>query len=151
MRQGEYRYSIDVICPADSAAALFADIPRLASVHPLVIGTRELPAAPDALHSYAVTDRLALGPLRFHLTYRADLLEADDRHISTRARQSPSTTLLSRVHITDAGDGITHIDVTVTVTTLSLLFAYTLRTAKAAHLRMAHGAKRLLEADAAAM
>lgn len=150
MRQGEYRYSIDVTCRADHAVALFADIPRLVSVHPLVIGTRELPTAPDALHSYAVTDRLALGPLRFRITCRADVLEADDRHVSTRARQRPSTTLLSRTQVTDAGDGVTHIDVTVTVATFSLLFPDTLRTAQAAHLRMAEGAKKLLETEAAA-
>jgi hypothetical protein len=150
MRQGEYRYSIDVNCPADSVAALFADIPRLVSVHPLVIGTRELTPAPDALHSYAVTDRLALGPLRFRITYHADVLEAGDREVTTRARQRPSTTLLSRVQVTDAGAGLTHIEVTVTVTTLGPLLPYTLRTARAAHLRMAEGAKRLLEAEAAA-
>ncbi|MUM17059.1 SRPBCC family protein [Mycobacterium sp. CBMA271] len=144
-RQGTYRYSIDVTCAADQAVALFSDIPRLVSVHPLVIGTQELPPAPDALRSYAVTDRLALGPLRFRVTYRADVLEADDRRVVTRARQSPSTTLLSRAQITAAG--VTHIDVDVTVTTLGLLLPYTLRTAKAAHLRMAAGAKRLLEAE----
>jgi hypothetical protein len=149
MRRGEYRYSIDVACPADRAAALFADIPRLVSAHPLVIGIRELPATDGALHSYAVTDRIALGPLRFRITYRADVLEAGEREVATRARQSPSTTLLTRTQVTEAGDGVTHIEATVTVTTLRPLFPYTLRTARAAHLRMAEGAKKLLEAEAA--
>lgn len=149
-RQGEYRYSIDVRCRAERAVALFADIPRLVSVHPLVIGTRELPPAPDALHSYSVTDRLALGPLRFRITYRADVLEAGDGRVTTRARQSPSTTLLSRVHVTQTIESVAHIDVSVTVTTFGLLLPYTLRTARSAHLRMAEGAKGLLEAEAEA-
>src|SRR5689334_2927866 len=104
-RQGEYSYSIDVACPAESVVALFADIPRLVSVHPLVVGTKELPAAADAVRSYAVTDRLVMGPLRFRITYRADVLEVGERVVVTRARQTPSTTLVSRVEVRDVGGG----------------------------------------------
>lgn len=99
-------YSIDASCPTERAVALFADIRRLISVHPLMIGTRELPAAPAALHSYSVTDRLAVGPLRFRITYRADVLEAGDGRVTTRARRNPSTTLLSRVHVTQTSESV---------------------------------------------
>jgi len=50
-------------------------------LHPLIVAVRERPPAAGALRSYAITDRLAWGPLRFRIGYQADVRSGRAAHL----------------------------------------------------------------------
>jgi hypothetical protein len=90
-----------------------ADVPRLASRHPLAVRTEELPTTTDVLRRTAVTSRLRLGPFRWHITYQADVLTVADDHVVTVAYQRPRTTLVNDARFAAEPDGITIISVDI--------------------------------------
>jgi hypothetical protein len=145
MRHGSFQYDVDARCRPQEAVALMADVPRLAAIHPLAVEARELQPPPGALRSTAITSRLALGPLRFHITYQADVLSVTDDEVVTVARQRPATTLRNHTRVRQDGDGMVRIRVDITYKSPHLLFPYGFRQARYAHRGLAAGIKRVLE------
>ena len=77
-----------------------------------------------------------MGPLRFPVTYQADVLLAGDDEIVTVARQQPGTTVRNHTRLRVEGD-LLRIDVEITLTAPAPLFGYAFRQARAAHLGLA--------------
>jgi len=148
MRCGSFHYDIQARCQLEEAVALMSDVPRLAAVHPLAVEVRELEPSPDALRSTAITSRLALGPLRFRITYQADVLSVTNDEVVTVARQRPATTLRNHTRLRQDGDGMVHIRVEITFESPYLLFPYGFRQAQYAHRGLARGIKTVLEGRA---
>ena len=145
MRRGRFHYDIRARCPIEQAVALIADVPRLASRHPLAVGTRELPPASGALRSTAVTSRLRLGPFRWHITYRADLVTLTADRVVTVAHQRQRTTLVNDSRFTAEPDGITHVSVDISYESPAPIFGFGFTQARRAHERLAIGLRELLE------
>ena len=122
-----------------------SDVTAQGRLHPLIVAVTELPAAPGALRSFAIKDRLHLGPVPFTITYYADLLSRSGTQIVTVARQQPKTTLRNVTQLTDLGDGQVRVGVAVTLTAPSLLHRYALKTGRKAHLQLAERIKEVLE------
>ena len=146
MRSGTWGYTIDARCSLDEAVSLLSEVERLGELHPLIVSVKPVPPVDGALRSYKVTDRLQWGPVRFRITYEADVLSVTPGEIRTAARQKPRTTLQSTARLSQGGD-VVRIDVQVTMQAPSLLFPYAYRTGKAAHLELAQRIKSVLERD----
>jgi hypothetical protein len=131
-------------CALADAISLMADVERLGEVHPLVTKVVPIPAAPLVLRSYEVTDRLRWGPLRFPITYQADVVSVSDIEVVTAARQRPRTSLWITSQFQVQGERV-HIGVTVLMRAPTLLFPYAYRTGKAAHLELAERIRDVLE------
>lgn len=144
MRQGGFRYDVHARCQLPEAVALMADVPRLAAIHPLAVEARELQPPPGALCSTAITSRLALGPVRFRITYQADVLSVSEDEVVTVARQRPATILRNHTRLRPDGDTV-HIQVEISYESPHLLFPYGFRQAQYAHRGLAQGIKRVLE------
>jgi len=135
MREGTFRYAASARCDQAEAARRLATLDQ-SDLHPLIVAVRELPPTAGALRSYAITDRLAWGPLRFRIGYQADVLTATPDEVVTVARQWPRTTVRNHTRLRTA-DGVVHIEVDITLRAPSPLFGYAFRQARAAHLLLA--------------
>ncbi len=144
MREGTWDYEVTARCALADAVALLSDVERQGELHPLITKVEAVPPVPGALKSYAVTDRLRWGPVRFRITYHADVLAVSDKEVVTVARQRPRTTLRSTVRFHPEGDTV-RIAVTVVLRAPTPLFAYAYRTGRAAHLELAERIRTLLE------
>ena len=105
LRRDTFSYTVQARCSPAEAAALLSDLTRQGELHPLIVRVRRLPPRPGARASYAITDRLAAGPLRFPVTYRADVLIDDGDEIVTVARQWPATTVRNHTRLRGEPDG----------------------------------------------
>jgi hypothetical protein len=131
-------------CRLADAVSLMADIERLGEVHPLVTKVVTLSPAAGALRSYAVTDKLRLGPVRFPVTYRADVISVSDLEVVTAAQQRPRTTLWITSQFQVEGEQV-FIAVTVVLRAPRMLFPYAYRIGKSAHLQLAQRIREVLE------
>lgn len=132
-----FSYSVQARCTRTEAVALLSDLNRQGELHPLIVRVRELPPRPGALASYAITDRLELGPLHFPVTYQADVLVANEDEVVTVARQQPATTVRNHTRLRDEPGGVVRVDVEITLSAPAPLFGYAFRQARAAHLGLA--------------
>jgi hypothetical protein len=148
-REGAFDYTVRARCAAADAVALLSDFTRHCELHPLIVSVREETAAPGALRSFAITDRLRWGPLTVPITYHADVLVADPDEVVTVARQSPRTTVRNHTRLRTGPDGTVVIDVRITLTAPSPLFRYAFRQARAAHAELAERLRVALEAQPA--
>ncbi|WP_243706457.1 SRPBCC family protein [Micromonospora sp. KC721] len=136
VRRETFSYTVRARCSQADAVALLSDLSRQEELHPLILRVRELPPRPGARASYAVTDRLELGPLHFPVTYQADVLLVTDDEIIVEARQQPGTTVRNHTRLRTE-DGLLRIDVEITLAAPAPLFGYAFRQARAAHLGLA--------------
>jgi len=134
-REGTFSYTAAGSCDLPTAMALLSDLTRQGELHPLIIGVEPLAVSPGAVASYAITDRLTIGPIAFRIRYFADVLAVTSDDIRTVARQSPATTVTNHTHVAATRDGVT-VAVDVTLRAPTLLFAYAFRTARTAHLAL---------------
>ncbi len=65
----------------------------------------------------------------------ADVLERTDHSLHMTARQAPSTTVDNRTTVTPVDGGV-RVEVQITLSAPTLLFAYAFRQARAAHLEL---------------
>ncbi len=145
MRRGTFHYDIRARCRIEDAVALVADVPRLTTRHPLAVRVEALTPGEGVLRSTMVTSRLKLGPFRWHIHYRADVLVITADEVVTTAIQPPKTTLVNRARFTQESDGITHIGVDISYESPAPLFSYGFGKAKFAHSGLAQGIKEMLE------
>ncbi|MEU8263346.1 SRPBCC family protein [Micromonospora sp. NPDC048999] len=132
-----FSYTVQARCTRANALALLSDLTRQGELHPLIVRVRSLPPRPGALASYAITDRLELGPLHFPVTYQADVLIATEDEVVTVARQQPATTVRNHTRLRDEPGGVVRVDVEITLSAPAPLFGYAFRQARAAHLGLA--------------
>jgi hypothetical protein len=137
LRRDSFSYTVQARCLRAEAAELLADLSRQGELHPLIVGVRRLESRPGALASYAIADRLSVGPVHFPVTYQADVLIATDDEVVTVARQQPATTVRNHTRLRDEPDGLVRIDVEITLAAPAPLFGYAFRQARAAHLGLA--------------
>ncbi|WP_422755128.1 SRPBCC family protein [Micromonospora sp. WMMD708] len=147
VRRESFSYTVQARCSPAEAMELLSDLSRQEELHPLIVRVRRLAARPGALASYAITDRLELGPLRFPVTYQADVLLAGDDEIVTVARQQPGTTVRNHTRLRMEGD-LLRIDVEITLAAPAPLFGYAFRQARAAHLGLASRLGAVLDSRA---
>ncbi|MDM4720206.1 SRPBCC family protein [Micromonospora sp. WMMA1363] len=146
LRRESFSYTVQARCAPVVAAALLADPLQQVELHPLMVRVRRLPPASGARASYAITDQLAVGRLRFPIAYRADVLVADPDEVVTVARQWPATTVRNRTRLSADPDGV-RIDVEVTVAAPASLFGYVFAQARSAHLALGSRLGAVLAAD----
>jgi hypothetical protein len=149
MREGTWEYEVVARCALADAVALLSDPERQGALHPLITKVVPEPPQAGALRSYAITDALRWGPMRFRITYHADVLEVSDSRVVTIARQRPRTTLRSTTRFTPDGETV-RIGVTVRLQAPTPLFAYAFRTGRSAHLELADRLREVLEGPAPA-
>lgn len=131
-RSGSFRYEVRARGDVDEVVALLSEYQRHRELHPLIVGVAQVQAPPGVLRRYTITDRLAFGPLRFPVTYTADVLEAGPERVLTEARQKPGTTVRNDTRLSVV-DGEVRADVEITLTAPTPLFGYAFQQAKAAH------------------
>ncbi|KAB1139262.1 SRPBCC family protein [Micromonospora sp. AMSO12t] len=137
LRRSSFSYTVQARCSLPDAAALLADPTRQEDLHPLIVRVRRVPPRPGARASYDITDRLAAGPVRLPITYRADVLVDDADEIVTVARQWPATTVRNHTRLRAEPDGVVRIEVEITLAAPAPLFGYAFRQTRAAHLGLA--------------
>ncbi|MGC4791253.1 SRPBCC family protein [Micromonospora sp. DT178] len=137
LRRSSFSYTVQARCSLAQAAALLADPARQVDLHPLIVRVRRVSPRPGARASYDITDRLAAGPVRLPITYRADVLVDDPDEIVTVARQWPATTVRNHTRLRAEPDGVVRIEVEITLAAPAPLFGYAFRQARAAHLGLA--------------
>ncbi|MEU4398980.1 SRPBCC family protein [Micromonospora orduensis] len=137
LRRDTFSYTVQARCSVADAVALLSDLTRQGELHPLIVDVRQLPPRPGALASYAISDRLVAGPLRFRTTYQADVLTIEDDEIVMMARQWPATTVHNHTRLRAEPDGLLRVDVEITLSAPAPLFRYAFRQARAAHLALA--------------
>ncbi|MFG1952658.1 SRPBCC family protein [Micromonospora sp. NPDC048830] len=145
LRRDSFQYSVQARCPRAEAVALLGDLSRQGELHPLITRVRRLPPRPGARASYAITDRLAAGPLRFSTTYQADVLVVTENEVVMAARQWPATTVRNHTRLRDEPDGVVRIDVEITLSAPAPLFGYAFRQARSAHLGLARRLAEVLD------
>jgi hypothetical protein len=136
MRTGGFHYTARPRCTPAEAMALLSDLTRQGELHPLIIAVVPETPRPGAIRSYTITDAMRWGPLRFRITYQADILHEDGTTLDTVARQSPNVTVRNRTTVTARDDGTT-IDCHVTLTAPTPLFGYAFTQARRAHTELA--------------
>jgi hypothetical protein len=146
MREDAFRYTIRARSTPGRAVRLLSDFTRHRDLHPLIVAVRPVPPAAGALRSWAITDRLACGPFRFPITYRADLLTRTGERVMTVAHQRPATTVRNHATVSAEPGGLVRIDVDITLSAPTPLFRYAFRQARAAHLALAARIRTALEA-----
>lgn len=137
LRRDTFSYTVQARCSVAHAVALLSDLTRQGELHPLIVDVRQLPPRPGALASYAISDRLVAGPLRFRTTYQADVLTIEDDEIVMVARRWPATTVHNHTRLRAEPDGLLRVDVEITLSAPAPLFRYAFRQARAAHLALA--------------
>ncbi|RKR87506.1 hypothetical protein BDK92_1784 [Micromonospora pisi] len=145
-KQDVFQYTVQAKCGRGEAVRLLTDLAAQADLHPLIIRVQPRPPRPGALRSYTISDRLAWGPVRFRTTYQADVLSATEDEVVTVARQWPNTTLRNHARLRSDMDGVTTIDVQITLAAPAPLFAYAFRQARTAHLALGARLRDTLDA-----
>ncbi|WP_320066768.1 SRPBCC family protein [Micromonospora sp. RTGN7] len=148
LRRDSFQYSVQARCPRAEAVALLSDPARQGELHPLIVRVRRLPPRPGTRASYAITDRLAAGPVRFLTTYQADVLTVSDDEIVMVARQWPATTVRNHTLLRDEPGGWVRIDVEINLAAPAPLFRYAFRQARSAHLGLARRLGEVLDRTA---
>lgn len=136
-KQDVFQYTVQARCGRDEAVRLLTDLSAQADLHPLIVRVRPRPPRAGALYSFTISDRLAWGPFRFRTSYQADVLSASEDEVVTVARQWPNTTVRNHARLSSGPDGVTTIDVQITLAAPGPLFAYAFRQARTAHLALA--------------
>ncbi|MGX6605530.1 hypothetical protein ACWKSP_25880 [Micromonosporaceae bacterium Da 78-11] len=99
-RTGTFHYQVQAGDDPTAAIALFADLSQHAELHPLIVKVESAPPPDGALRRFVITDRMAYGPLRFPITYVADILSVTADRVITVARQKPSVTVRNDTRLT---------------------------------------------------
>ncbi len=145
LRRESFSYTVQARSAPALAADLLADPLRHAEFHPWIVRVRRVAPRRGARASYAITDRLPLGPLRVPVTYRADVLVATADEVVTVARQWPATTVRNRTRLAPEPEGV-RIDVEITLAAPAPLFGYAFARARSAHLVLASRLGAVLDA-----
>jgi hypothetical protein len=142
-RTGSFKYQVDAGNDPAAAIAVFSDFSDHAELHPLIVKVESAPPPEGAVRRFLITDRMAWGPLRFPITYTADILSVTPDRVVTVAHQKPDVTLRNDTHLTIV-EGHVRADVEITITAPKPLFPYAFRQARTAHPELAARIAKLL-------
>jgi hypothetical protein len=146
---GSSKHTVSDVIPAppDAVRAFYVDLRNIARVHPLVIsvtpGRREESSAGYA-QTYAVRDRIPLGPFAVNIGYTARVQVSHDGEVHTEARQFPRVRLYGTVSFDDVAGG-TLLTERLCITAPRPLAAFTVRQAVTAHEAMLTGIRSCFE------
>lgn len=146
MKQGSFTCEIFIKAPRDKVIELATSFEHHDTLHPLIVKVEEVPAEAPALRRFWITDQLAMGPFRFKIKYRADVLKLTLDKAHTEAWQSPGVHIISHMLFIEENDG-TLLREEYTVEAPPLLFGYTFKQAKAAHEELLVQIKQVAEAS----
>jgi len=132
MKQGSFTCEIFINAPRDKVIELATSFEHHDTLHPLIDKVEEIPAEPPVLRRFLITDQLAMGPFRFKIKYRADILKLTQDEAHTEAWQSPGVHIISHMSFIEENKR-TKLHEEYTVEAPNLLFGYTLKQAKIAH------------------
>lgn len=144
MKRGSFTCEVFVKAPRNKVIELATSFEHHDTLHPLIVRVEELPAEPPVLRRFQITDQLAMGPFRFKIKYRADILKLTPDEAHTEAWQSPGVHIISHMFFIEENGG-THLREEYAVEAPSLLFGYTFKQAKAAHEQLLQGLKQIAE------
>ncbi len=144
MSVGQFEHEIFIRASREKLIDLFSNIDRHQIIHPLIIKVEKVPAAPPVLGRYFITDQLALGPVKFKIVYRADVLQVTESEIHTEAWQSPGVHVINHSYYTPESGG-TRMREQITIEAPWPVFGYTFQQAKIAHQEMLKRIKNLME------
>ena len=148
-RTGSFKYQVDAGSDPAAAIAVFSDFSHHDELHPLIVKVESAPPPEGVIRRFLITDRMAWGPLRFPITYTADVVTATPDRVVTVAHQKPDVTLRNDTRLTTV-DGRVRADVEITITAPAPLYAYAFRQARTAHLELAGRIAELLARPGAA-
>jgi hypothetical protein len=144
MKQGNFSCEILIKAPREKVIELATSFERHDTLHPLIVKVEELPAESPVLRRFWITDQLAMGPFRFKIKYRADILKLSQDEAHTEAWQSPGVHIISHMYFIEENGG-TQLREDYSVEAPNLLFGYTFKQAKAAHEELLKQLKRVAE------
>lgn len=147
MKQGSFEMEIHIQRAPAQVLALVSNYNRHTAVHPLIIAVKQIEAPPGVIGRYLITDQLALGPLRFRIEYRADIVSVTDDEVHTEAYQSPNTHVSNHTRVTPENGG-SRLHETIRMQAPDLLFGYAFSQARNAHREMLQRIKDYLEQEA---
>jgi hypothetical protein len=142
-RTGTFRYHFDAGRDLAVAVERLSDMATHAAAHPLIVAVRTVPPPLGAIRRYHVTDRIALGPVRFRITYTADLVTVTGDRVIFLAHQWPAVTVRNDIALSRAGDRV-RADVEIAMTAPTAMFGSAFRQARRAHLTLADHLARAL-------
>jgi hypothetical protein len=140
---GSFSYVVDSSADTATVARFLADLPGQRELHPLIERVERI-GTDAAAARYAITDRLAWGPLRFRITYTAEVLRATDDEVLTVAHQRPATTVRNHTRVLATPTG-SRAEVVLTMRAPRWLFRYAFAQAQTAHAALAVRAARVLD------
>lgn len=146
MKSGSFELEIEIACPPGDVLALLSNFKRHSEVHPLIVAVKETDAPPGVIRRYQITDQLPLGPFRFKIEYRADILRLTEAEIYTEAYQSPQTTVRNLTRVLPTATG-TLLKEQMTLEAPDLLFSYAFKQAYSAHTEMLKRIKQFMESE----
>jgi hypothetical protein len=146
MKQGTFEYDIHIEQEPRKIIDFLVSHTNHPRFHPLIVAVREItPPPPGILRRFMITDQLAWGPIRFKVTYRADVLKATGTEMLTEAYQSPGTHVTNHSTFTAEGRG-TRLHEIITLKAPDLLFNYAFEQARSSHRHLLDRLKQVLEA-----
>jgi hypothetical protein len=137
----------NVPAPPDQVRDFYVDLDNIKLVHPLIVSVEELSRSetPDGYRqSYQVVDQIKLGPLAFHVTYRARLHVPARGDVKTEADQSPGVRLRGTVTFAPIDVG-TRVTERIRIAAPRPLAGFTTREAVKAHNAMLSSIRRHFE------
>jgi len=146
MKQGTFSYDVFIAAAPEVVVSFLADLRNQAKFHPLITEIKEAPAPEGILRRYFITDQLPLGPFRFKIVYRADVLKVTEQEILTEAYQSPQTYVTNLSTCKPEGTG-TRFTEQITLKSPNLLFGYAFEQARQAHAELVQKIKLGIEAE----
>ncbi len=135
MKRGNFTCETFIKAPREKVVELATSFEHHDTLHPLIVKVEEIPAEPPVLRRFLITDQLAMGPFRFKIRYRADILKFTPDETHTEAWQSPGVHIISHMSFSEE-DGETRLREEYTIEAPNLLFGYIYKQAKAAHINL---------------
>jgi hypothetical protein len=140
-------FTKDIFIEADAAIVMgtISDYTQLHHFHPLIVKIQQAATAPPGvLRRYVITDRLLWGPLKFGITYRADIISVTASTVHSEAYQFPGTyiSLASTVKSVKGGAMLSE---SFTLKSPRLFFGYAFRQAETAHTETLNRLKEYIE------
>ncbi len=144
MKQGSFEWEIHIEREPKDVLALVSNYNLHSAIHPLILSVNQIDAPPGIIGRYRITDQLQIGPFRFKVEYRADIVRVTENEVYTEAYQSPGTHVYNLTRVTPEAGGA-RLKETITLKAPDLLFGYAFNQARTAHKEMLERIKRFME------
>ncbi len=144
MKQGSFELDIHIKREPKDVLALVSNYNLHTAIHPLILSVKQIDAPPGIVGRYLITDQLQMGPFRFKIEYRADIVRVTDEEVYTEAYQSPGTYVHNLTRVMPETGGA-RLKETITLKAPDLLFGYAFNQARTAHKEMLGRIKRFME------